>query len=230
MNAGVPIATPAPVSCAAACRVVERPRDAEVEHLDAAVARDEEVRGLDVAVDDARRVRRGEHVEQLAADRDGHRARAARRPSGSSSWSTDVPVEQLHDEERRAVLGDVVVHDAHGARVLHRVGGVPLAQEPRAHARASGQLRVQHLDGELGLVAVRGLVDDGHPADRRGRRRGGTCRGVSVPRRARAWASSSSSSDITRPRPRRVPPSGRPLATDRPPVRPPGPTSAILRP
>ena len=49
------------------------------------------------------------------------------------------PVEQLHDEERRAVLGDVVVHHAHRARVLHRVGDVPLAQEAAAHllARAS---------------------------------------------------------------------------------------------
>ena len=88
-----------------------------------------------------------------------------RSSSADQRSSTVVAVEQLHHEERGAVLGDVVVHDAHRARVLHRVRGVALAEEARADVLARAQLRVEHLHGELGLVAVGRRVDGGHAAD-----------------------------------------------------------------
>ena len=84
---------------------------------------------------------------------------------GVARASRRAPVEELHHEERGAVLGDVVVDDQHGAGVLHRVRGVPLAEEARPHVLADAELRVEHLHGELGLVPVRRLVDRGHPAD-----------------------------------------------------------------
>ena len=71
-------------------------RQPEVEDLDAAVLRDEEVLGLQVPVDDALVVRGGETLRDLdgvvdrACDARGGRRRAARRsvsPS-SSSWTT----------------------------------------------------------------------------------------------------------------------------------------------
>ena len=90
-------------------------------------------------------------------------------------------VEELHHEERRPVLRDVVVHDEHGARVLHRVADVPLAQEALLQVLPEAQLRVQDLDGELGLVPVRGGEDRGHPADAEHPVRGGTSREASTP-------------------------------------------------
>ena len=154
MNAGVPIGTPVPVASALAARDVEHARDAEVEHLDRPVARDEEVRRLDVAVDDARLACAAASTSSSwCDDRDARRAGEA-PPGRRARAPRRVAVEQLHHEERRAVLGHVVVDHEHRARVLHRVGGVALAQEARADVRARDELRVEHLDGELRAVAV----------------------------------------------------------------------------
>ena len=57
-------------------------REAEVEDLEAPFLRDEEVVRLDVAMDDALLVRRGEHVEELLADLVHVGERKADRPSG----------------------------------------------------------------------------------------------------------------------------------------------------
>ena len=70
----------------------------------------EEVVGLDVAVDDALRVRRGEHVEQLVDEAQQLASRPRRRAWRASSES-GVALEQLHHQEGRAVLGDVDVAD-----------------------------------------------------------------------------------------------------------------------
>ena len=93
-----------------------------------------------------------------------------------------LAVQQLHDEERRAVLADVVVDDAHGAGVLDGVRGVAFAQEARAEVLAQTELRVEHLDGELGLVPVRRRGRRPPCRRRRGRRRCGTCREGCSPR------------------------------------------------
>ena len=96
-----------------------------------------------------------------------HTAGTGRRlPSlAFASASHARALEQLHHEERDAVVGDVVVDDGDDARVLDRVGDVPLAEEALPQALAQAELRVEHLDRELRAVAVRGRVDRGHAAD-----------------------------------------------------------------
>ena len=88
-----------------------------------------------------------------------------RRPDASHTSSTDRPRRELHHQERRAVLGDVVVDHQHRAGVLDRVADVALAQEALLQVVAQRQLGVQELDRELGLVPVRGGVDGGHASD-----------------------------------------------------------------
>ena len=83
MNAGVPAKKP--VCVMSARRGRERLHEAEVEHLHeigiAAVAADEDVAGLDVAVDEARRVRLGERVADLPEE--VHDAPRRKRPEAA---------------------------------------------------------------------------------------------------------------------------------------------------
>jgi hypothetical protein len=74
-------------------------REAEVEHLGVAAVRDEEVARLDVAVDNAGRVCRGEGVGNLL--RQGDRLADVDRPSPQTVCQR-LAVEKLEDEERRA--------------------------------------------------------------------------------------------------------------------------------
>ncbi len=125
--------------------------DAEVEDLHASIAREKDVVGFEVAVDDVFRVAGGQHVEnrvrpgQEIADVDGLPVRAR---------GERLPLQELHHEERGAVLGDVVVDDLNGAVVLHAVGRIRLAAEAFAHVLAFAHLRVQHLDGDLASGAM----------------------------------------------------------------------------
>jgi hypothetical protein len=115
-------------------REVAHPRDAEVEHLDRAVARQKQVRRLHVAMHDARRMSRRENVEHLHAD--GDRDRGGQLAASRFGQVFDRrAIEQLHDDVRGAVLRDGVVEHANGAGVLDRVGGVP---SRRKRARRSG--------------------------------------------------------------------------------------------
>ena len=114
----MPIVCPVSVAWARACAIVglrrtgpdemrlRELREAEVEYLHLAAFGDEDVRRLDVAVDDAGRVRGVERVGDL----DG--IVEEQRPSAAAC--RDAPaqrraVEHLHDEERQvAVLADVI--------------------------------------------------------------------------------------------------------------------------
>ena len=60
--------------------MVDDARQAEVEHLHVAVGPDHDVLGLDVAMDDAGRVRGGERARDLAADVDASSASGLRAP------------------------------------------------------------------------------------------------------------------------------------------------------
>ena len=112
------------------CRhgVVARPRqlrDAEVEDLDPPVARDEQVVGLHVAVDDALVVRGGEPLGDLprVVDRLARRQRAAVQTAAQR-----LALEQLGDDVRRAgVPADVV--DGQDVRVIELPGGARLLLE-----------------------------------------------------------------------------------------------------
>ena len=95
MNAGVPDAR-CRRGWPSAAGVVADAGDAEVEHLEDALGREEEVLRLDVAVDDALVVRGGEHVEELVAEREhlaaagGGRRRRARGASSVSPSSSSI--------------------------------------------------------------------------------------------------------------------------------------------
>ena len=77
-------------------RSVERLGQAEVEHLDRSVVPDLDVRGLEVAMDDALFVRRFERVRNLAGDGNG----LVDRDSGrlGKALGKRRPVHELHDE------------------------------------------------------------------------------------------------------------------------------------
>ena len=148
----------------AVARRVAQTGDAEVEHLHLTLARQEKVRGLDVAVDDAPGVRCGEHVEQLIGDRQHGAHRQA--PVVLLPHLLDArAVQQFHHQERRTVLGHAVVGDLDCALVLDRVADVALPQETRPDVFADGQLWVEHLDRAFVLVPVGCRVDDGHAAN-----------------------------------------------------------------
>ena len=129
MYSGVPIAMPGLVQ-----RGSMRPAlraDAEVEHLDEvglAVARDEEdVLGLEVAVDDAGRVRRRQRPADL--DRDlagafGIEPALVRQHVGEID-----PVEVLHDEVGAPVVGGAEVHHVDDVGVPDARRGARLAPE-----------------------------------------------------------------------------------------------------
>ena len=120
-------------------------REAEVEELQAGrparAARQEEVVGLDVAVDEAGRVRGGEDVERPVEDPGGleERDRLAERqlvPEGAAG-------QELHHEERAAGAQLAVVVDGDGVRVAEP------GRQPRLAPEAGD-------GGPVGEVARRG--------------------------------------------------------------------------
>ena len=139
-------------------------RDAEVEHLHLAGAREEDVRGLQVAVDDADGVARREAIEHGVGDpehlRDRHHA-----PGALPRLADGLPLEELHHEERLPLLGDVVVQHAHAGRVADLVRDVRFAEEAVAHDAVARELRVEDLERRPLPVPVRRRVHRGHPAD-----------------------------------------------------------------
>ena len=110
-------------------------REAEVEDFHVAGARDEDVAGLQVAMDDAAIVRGGKGPGDLHAvlERLADRHRTAR-----DDRRERLAVEQLGDGVRgRAVLADVVDRD--DVRVGERGEGFHLALEPREGVGIGGE-------------------------------------------------------------------------------------------
>ena len=120
--------------------------DAEVEQLDhplVADVGDEDVAGLEIAVDDAHVVRRLQRRADRLEDLQhlGGREAAALvqdRPQVD-------PLEQLHHVERPAVGELAELEDVDDARVLDHVDGLRLLHEARDHLRRGRQLPAQHL-------------------------------------------------------------------------------------
>jgi hypothetical protein len=145
-------------------RGVSHASDAEIENLKLAFPRDEEIRRLNVPVNNRLGVRRGENIRKVVPD--GQR-RAERNPSTMSlpEMLDRVAVEKFHHEERSAIVCHVVVENGDCPRMIDRVGGVALPEKPRANILPQRELRVQHLDRETLLIAVRRCVHHGHPPD-----------------------------------------------------------------
>ena len=138
------------------------PGDAEVGHLDAPLAVDEDVVGLDVAVDDPVLVGVPEGGEDLAGvrDRDGNGARAARHDQLLERAALDV----LHHDEVRPV-DDAAVVDRDDVRMRQpgRMGG--LAPEPLHELLVARVPLVQDLHGHAPAeLLILGEPDVGHAA------------------------------------------------------------------
>jgi hypothetical protein len=137
------------------------PRDAEVEDLDPAHIPfgEEEVTGLEIAVDDPALVRRRERLGGAHADR--HCVGHVEHPPLEAAPEI-LPGEPLHHQVGVILRRHPVVDVAHDPRVVELCERRDLAIEalPVGHAAAA-----QHLDGHgLARALVPGLVDLAHPA------------------------------------------------------------------
>jgi hypothetical protein len=125
--------------------------DPEVEHLHEVVlvaARLEvDVRGLQVAVNDAERVRLRERAAHGARDRDHllPRHRAARAIALVQALAT----QELHHDVERPVVGLTELVRRDRVRIAEQRQRRALAPKPRDHARVRGQVRVEHLEREV---------------------------------------------------------------------------------
>ena len=160
MNEGVPSTRPN-IESLLCDGAVEDARDAEVEQLEDAVVADEDVLGLEVAMDDAGGVDGAEDVHQLVAEVEGLDDRDAVAALLAQGLER-VALEEVHREEDAAVVGHAVVEDADDARVLDRVREVALTEEPLADRRIGAERRVEDLEGRARSVAVRHGVDRRH--------------------------------------------------------------------
>ncbi len=142
-------------------RVVGLLRETEVEKLRLSSFGDEDVRGLQVAVDDAPRVRGFQRVRDL--DRDVEEGRELEW-AGDQAVMKRFAVEQLHGDEGFAlVLVDVI--DGADVGVLERGGRPGLALQPLEGLRIRRGLLRKKLQGHAAAeLQVLGFVNDSHPA------------------------------------------------------------------
>ena len=134
---------------------------AEVQDLRLPALGDEDVRGLDVAVDDALRVRGVEGVCNL--DREIERDFERQRPVVDPVLQR-LAVEELHRDERLALGLVDVVHRA-DVRVVERRGRARFALEALERTGLARQFVGQELQGDRAIEPhVLGLVDDAHAA------------------------------------------------------------------
>jgi hypothetical protein len=159
-------AGPRPVHAAVVGRQLGDP---EVEHLRALpaehrrIAHDEDVLGLEVAVDHARGVRRPER--RADHPRQPQRLDHA-EPAGLAQPAVHrVALEQLHHDERAAVAVIAEVEDLHDPRIADRGDRAGLVEEPVHDLGPRAVHRQQHLDrGAPPEQRVLPEVHHAHPA------------------------------------------------------------------
>ena len=139
-------------------------RDAEVGYVHAILVVEQEVRGLDVPMDDALRVRGIQAVRRLPEPFDRTAGGKGRRPDAVVNRAA---VEVLHDDERLAVVLADVEH-GHDVRMRgESSGGSRLPREPRAHVGVAGMPLREHLHGDgTAQEPVDRAVDVAHPTAR----------------------------------------------------------------
>jgi hypothetical protein len=141
--------------------------EAEVEQLEKALAvivtTDEEVGGLEVAVDDARLVRRGERAGRLQEE--PHDLGERELPLAVDEVAERLAVQQLHDEVRTAIGREAMRVDVDDAAVANGVDGLRLGQHAAHEHLVARELGLDDLDGDA-LVddRVQALVHDAHAA------------------------------------------------------------------
>ncbi len=141
--------------------VGEATGEPEVGQVDVTVGRDEDVRRLDVAVDESTRVRCVQGGCDLPGDRDGLFLR--QRPRCEQLLELGA-LDVAHGDVQLA--GDLAgVVDGDDVRVVDRGGQPRLAQEPLAEALVLGELGGEDLQRDQPLEReIVGAVDDSHPA------------------------------------------------------------------
>ena len=151
-------------------RIRDGAGDAEVHHLDLAVAGHHDVAGLDVAVHDAGAMRVLECLEDAVGVAQGI---GDRHGAVVDDVLQQAPRHQLHDDVghrmgraigiRLAVLAGIV--DADDRRMRHAGGGLGLQPEARAEGGIGGELALEDLDRDLASEGdVLAAVDAGHAA------------------------------------------------------------------
>ena len=139
--------------------------EAEVEDLHPPVAGQDDVRGLDVVVQDAPRVGRGEPVADL--DR-GLERLADGQPAAQQPALQRLSLDELEDDVRDVALVPDIV-DGHDRRVLDRSGGARLVLEQPEPLGVARRLEIEELDRDVAAEAgVARTVHLGHPADTEG--------------------------------------------------------------
>ena len=143
-------------------RALGQPEVAEVAVLATAGLRDEDVRGLDVAVDEALLVRGVERLGDLGEELD--RALRLERTVLRDELGEVGALDVAHGEEEHAVLLARLV-DGDDVRVVERGGDPRLAQEALAEALVLGELGRDHLERDLAPeTLLLGAVDRAHAA------------------------------------------------------------------
>ena len=140
----------------------DRPGQPEVGDLDRAVVVDDDVLGLDVAVDQALGVRLGERLEHRVEHVEGRPRRE--QALLAHDVAQGLPGHVLHREEDVAVVLALVEH-GDDVGVGQRRGRARLATEAGDEALVVGEVLAHHLQGDLAVEPlVDGEVDRRHPA------------------------------------------------------------------
>jgi hypothetical protein len=143
-------------------RRVKSLRQPEVEHLHGAVSTDLDVRGLQIAVDDALLVRCFKRFSDLLRDRHGviERHRALRDVVGEV-----LALDEFH-HERGDIWSLFEAEDRRDVRMIESREHFGFALKAREAIRITGYRGGQHLDGDLTFQArVSGLIHLAHAAD-----------------------------------------------------------------
>ena len=139
--------------------------DAEVDQLHEVavplIVDDEDVRGLDVAVEDASRVSRREALAELPGDEGGPERLDG--PLLVDELGDRSPVQTLHRDKGDALLGGAIVEDPHNVLVQERADHAALLHEPREGIHALSEVALEDLDRrELPRGDVMGIEDRRH--------------------------------------------------------------------